>query len=139
MLLSDLKPALQFETKVVTPEAKACILVVDDDSAIREMLELLLEGEGYCVVMAENGLEALGTLRQQPPALVLLDLMMPVMNGWQFLDAVKSLSEFQNLPVLLLSANREVAMTAKQNNVKAYLSKPFEMDKLLEYIQLYKL
>lgn len=114
------------------------ILIVDDDLAIREMLQMLLEGEGYRIVMASNGKEALEMIRQQRPALILLDLMMPIMDGWQFLDCMKSRPDLQSLPVVLLSANRELARTARQNNVKAYLSKPFETGQLLEYIEYYK-
>ena len=110
------------------------ILVVDDDNAIRTMLESLLEEEGYKVVLAGNGQEALVQARQQRPSLVLLDLMMPVMNGWQFLEEVHNNPDLDDLPVLLLSASREVARTAQQSAVKAFLPKPFELDKLLEYI-----
>lgn len=114
------------------------ILIVDDDLAIREMLEMLLEGEGYEVVLASNGAEALETIRQHRPALVLLDLMMPVMDGWQFLENLKNKPEYQDLPVVLLSANRELTRTARNYNVKAYLSKPFEMNQLLSCVEHYR-
>src|SRR3954451_652607 len=100
------------------------ILVIDDDQAMRDMLETVLLDEGYSVILARNGKEGLELAARQRPALVLLDLMMPVMDGWQFLDAIKQMPEFANLPVLLLSASRQIASTAKDNPVKAYIPKP---------------
>ena len=114
------------------------ILVVDDDQAMRKMLETVLLDEGYSVLLARNGKEGLEIAAQQRPALVLLDLMMPVMDGWQFLDAIKQRPEFDGLPVLLLSASRQLVSTARDNPVKGFLPKPFELAKLLAYIDEYK-
>jgi CheY-like chemotaxis protein len=61
-----------------------CVLVVDDDSAIRRMIELLLHSEGYETQSARDGAEALVMMRQRRPALVLLDIHMPIMDGWEF-------------------------------------------------------
>ena len=114
------------------------ILVIDDDQAMRNMLETVLLDEGYSVLLARNGKEGLEQVSKQRPALVLLDLMMPVMDGWQFLEAIKQMPEYSDLPILLLSASRQLNATAKDNAVKAYLSKPFELVKLLSYIDQYK-
>ena len=114
------------------------ILVIDDDQAMRLMLETVLLDEGYSVILARNGKEGLELAARQRPALVLLDLMMPVMDGWQFLEAIKQMPEFADLPVLLLSASRRIADAARDNPVKAYLPKPFELTKLLAYIDKYK-
>lgn len=114
------------------------ILIVDDDAGMRTMLETLLVAEGYQVRLAHNGQEALTIISQGRPALVLLDLMMPVMNGWEFLQEIKQLPEFVNLPIVLLSASRDLVRTARQNGIKAYLPKPFELDKLLFYIEQYR-
>jgi CheY-like chemotaxis protein len=119
-------------------ETSLPILVVDDDQAMRHMLETVLLDEGYSVILARNGKEGLEQVRKQRPALVLLDLMMPVMDGWQFLEAIKEVPEYEDLPVLLLSASRQLINTAKESQVKAYLSKPFELVKLLAYIEEYK-
>jgi len=115
------------------------ILVVEDDPALREMLTMVLEEEGYTIIQAANGQEALEQVQFVTPALILLDLMMPVMDGWQFLEFIREKAELQKLPVLLLSANREVALTAEQSQVKAYLPKPFDLDRLIAYVALYKL
>jgi CheY-like chemotaxis protein len=131
LTLSEIKPALKGGNNLP-------ILVVDDDQAMRKMLETVLLDEGYSVVLARNGKEGLELVNQQRPALVLLDLMMPVMDGWQFLEAIKQIPEYQDLPVLLLSASRQISGAAKENPVKAYLPKPFELVKLLAYIDQYK-
>jgi CheY-like chemotaxis protein len=114
------------------------ILVIDDDQAMRNMLETVLLDEGYSVILARNGKEGLELAARQRPALVLLDLMMPVMDGWQFLEAIKQMPEIADLPVLLLSASRQLTHTAKENPVKGFLPKPFELAKLLAYIDEYK-
>ena len=114
------------------------ILVVDDDQAMRNMLETVLLDEGYSVILARNGKEGLEMVAQQRPALVLLDLMMPVMDGWQFLDAIKQLPEYADLPILLLSASRQIVNTARDNPVKGFISKPFELAKLLSSIDQHK-
>ncbi len=114
------------------------ILVIDDDQAMRNMLETVLLDEGYSVILARNGKEGLELAARQRPALVLLDLMMPVMDGWQFLDAIKQMPEFADLPVLLLSASRQIASAARENPVKGYIPKPFDLIKLLTCIDQYK-
>lgn len=117
------------------------ILVVDDDVAVRSLMETLLEEEGYTVRLAKNGREALEAIHQQRPALVLLDLMMPEMDGWQFLETLQEENGTAviSLPIVLLSASREVAVTARKYNVKAFLTKPFELEKLLSYISEFSL
>src|SRR6478672_1610257 len=85
------------------------ILVIDDDQAMRDMLETVLLDEGYSVILARNGKEGLELAARQRPA-----------------------------PVLLLSASRQLVSTARQNPVKAYIPKPFELVKLLDYIDRYK-
>ncbi len=126
------------ETIPVPPDKEPLpILVVDDDLAIRLMLETVLEEEGYSVVLAHNGREGLEIARQQPLAMILLDLMMPILNGWQFLEVVKQSPELQSLPIVVLSASREIAQVAREGLVKAYLPKPFEIEKLLNYVELY--
>jgi CheY-like chemotaxis protein len=114
------------------------ILVVEDDPDVRELQRAIFQSDGYDVTTASNGAEALAALRHRRPCVILLDLMMPVMDGWQFLDAIKQMPEFADLPVLLLSASRQLAATARDNPVKAYLPKPFELSKLLAYIDQYK-
>jgi CheY-like chemotaxis protein len=80
------------------------LLVVDDDRDTRELLREALENEGFTVVVAANGFEAMTKLEERPPRLVLLDLMMPVLDGWQLLERMREHPELQRVPVCVLSA-----------------------------------
>jgi CheY-like chemotaxis protein len=111
------------------------VLVVDDDAALRELLEMMLEDEGYRPLMATNGQEALNVLQEERPALVLLDLMMPVMDGWQFLEQVRRRAELKTLPIILLSAVRDLRETEQRYNgdcnIKSAVAKPFNLKQLI--------
>ncbi len=80
------------------------ILVVDDDPALRELLRRLLEREGYAVQEAENGRAALERLREAPPGLIVLDLMMPEMDGFEFVAAVRADKAWQTIPIIVVTA-----------------------------------
>ena len=82
-----------------------CILIIEDNDDIREALQMAIEGEGYRVFAVSNGQEALGVLKRIPGRpLVLLDMMMPVMSGWEFLEAQKANAVFGHLPVVVVTA-----------------------------------
>jgi two-component system, chemotaxis family, chemotaxis protein CheY len=106
------------------------VLVVDDDPDILQTLALCLATEGYQVVMAANGKEALEQLGRERPACILLDLMMPVMDGWQFVHEMDT-RQLRNAPLLILSADRAVQGHAVKLRADAYLAKPFDLDELL--------
>ena len=106
------------------------VLVVDDDPDILQTLALCLSTEGYGVLMAANGKEALDLLRQEKPACILLDLMMPVMDGWQFVSELDQRG-WRRAPLLILSADRSVQGHASKLHADAYLAKPFDLDELL--------
>src|SRR3981189_921086 len=106
------------------------VLVVDDDPHILQTLALCLFTEGYEILMASNGQEALDVLRQQKPACILLDLMMPVMDGWQFVTEMERRG-WRKAPLLLLSAGRAVRGHPPRLHADAYLAKPFDLDELL--------
>ena len=84
----------------------ADILVVDDDRDVRDTVAAVLDGEGYHVRCAENGAQALAMLHGPKPAAIVLDLMMPVMSGWELLEIVRSDAELSRIPVVVLSAVR---------------------------------
>jgi CheY-like chemotaxis protein len=115
------------------------VLVVDDDAAIREALEAVLEDEGYVVRGAANGREALALLRTgvRPPAVILLDLMMPVMSGWDFRAEQQGDPALASIPVVVLSADRDVATKAAALQVPGYLAKPVNLDVLLDVVREY--
>jgi DNA-binding response OmpR family regulator len=108
------------------------VLVVDDDPDILDALSEILEVEGYDVQRARNGREALQRLEQSLPDLVLLDLMMPVMDGWEF---ARSLAPGARPPIIVLSADRNVSAKAKEIGALGWLAKPFELSELLEAVR----
>jgi two-component system response regulator MprA len=106
------------------------VLVVDDDPDILQTLALCLSTEGYGVVMAANGQEALDVLRREKPAVILLDLMMPIMDGWQFISEIDQRG-WRKAPILILSADRAVQGHANRLHADAFLAKPFDLEELL--------
>ena len=106
------------------------VLVVDDDPDILQTLALCLSTEGYGVAMAANGQEALDVLRREKPAVILLDLMMPVMDGWQFITEIDQRG-WRKSPILILSADRAVQGHANRLRADAFLAKPFDLEELL--------
>ena len=111
-------------------DAVGPILVVEDDPATREAIRELLEGEGYAVRCAANGREALDSLaRTGPPSLILLDLTMPVMDGWQFLAERRGLarSDARSAPVVLLSGLSFIRGAA---GIADFLRKPIDPEAL---------
>jgi CheY-like chemotaxis protein len=118
------------------------VMVVEDDADIREGLSALLDAEGYPVTLAGDGREALDVLGNATatPGLILLDLMMPRMNGWQFLEALKDLSGGARIPIIVMSAYRENdrrISDAALNRRVAFLRKPVDVNLLLKLIQHY--
>jgi len=108
--------------------ADGLILVVDDNSSNRDILARRLTRLGYEVSTAVNGLEALELLVEKRFDLVLLDIMMPIMNGYEVLDRMKADSELRNIPVIVLSASDEMqsAVRSIQRGAEDYLAKPFD-------------
>ena len=114
------------------PEKRAhCVLVVDDDPSIRKMIVAALKRDGYVFCEAPNGKEALELMRQEHPNVVVLDLMMPILSGWDVLQARELEPELRQIPVIVISANRapEVA-TAVDKGICAFLPKPFDIGAL---------
>ena len=113
------------------------IVLVEDDEGIRETMGALLADEGFHVVEAANGEEGLAALRAaQDPCLVLLDLWMPVMNGWQMLDAMRDDPALQRVPVLVISAAGDLPPPA---GASAFLRKPIRLETLLANVEQFRL
>src|SRR5256885_16617023 len=100
------------------------VLVIDDDPDILQTLGLCLSSEGYRVLMAANGKEALDILERERPSVILLDLMMPVMDGWQFV-AVMDHRGRRDVPLLILCAVRSVQGHAHQLRAYGHLANTF--------------
>jgi CheY-like chemotaxis protein len=111
------------------------ILVVDDDDSIRWLVTEILEDVGYCVVSAKNGREALEFLRdtQELPSLILLDLMMPIMDGARFRSAQLGDSVLCQIPVVVLSAGKN-SIQAKALQAASFIPKPFDVNQLVEVV-----
>ena len=106
------------------------ILVVDDDPDILQTLALCLSTEGYRILVASNGREALDVVEKEKPSVILLDLMMPVMDGWQFIAALEERGK-RDMPLLILSADRAVQGHAHKLRASGHLAKPFDLEDLL--------
>ncbi len=106
------------------------ILVVDDDDTIRELVVMALADEGYQTAMACHGAEALAELRRQPADLILLDMRMPIMDGWTFAQTYHAAAG-PHAPVVVLTADRNASAAAATVGAVGYLAKPFELDHLL--------
>lgn len=112
----------------------ACILIVDDQPDARQMLDLLLSGQGYETQQACNGEEALQKLHECEACLVLLDLMMPVMSGWEFRARQLQDPEVADVPVVCLSAVYEPDEVKERLNLPC-LPKPVDFDALLAVVR----
>lgn len=112
------------------------ILLVEDNPDTRDSMTILLELQGYRVVGAANGQEALDSLRSDGrPCLILLDLMMPVLDGWGFRAEQQRDPALADIPVVVLSADGSVDEKAASLGVADYLRKPFEVDDLLGLVK----
>jgi len=109
------------------------VMVVDDDADIVEMTRLVLEGGGYQVIPARSGADALHILDQAQPDLILLDVNMPDMDGWQVLRALKVDDRTHDIPVAMFSIKMEVRdrLHGMQEGAYDYITKPFSHDELL--------
>lgn len=112
------------------------ILVVEDDEGLLETLRELLNMEGYDVALAHNGLEALEILKKVAPAVVVLDMRMPLMDGETFAREVHRREGLRSLYIIVLTANLYARKTAEEIGANDFLAKPFDIDELLEKIEL---
>jgi two-component system KDP operon response regulator KdpE len=110
------------------------ILIVDDEPGLRDLVRINLEHEGFAVVQAENGSQGLEAVRSEHPDLVILDVMMPEMDGW---EACQKLREFSQVPVLMLTARvqSQDIVTGLNSGADDYLLKPFNMDELMARVR----
>ncbi len=109
------------------------VLLIEDEEGIRSILDEALREEGYDVVAAAHGGEGLRLTLESPPCAVLVDLMLPVMDGVQYIEACRSRSQLDGLPIIAMSArHREEA--AARLHVEGFLAKPFDLHELLAIV-----
>ena len=113
------------------------IMVIDDSSTIRRSAEIFLTQAGYQVVLAEDGFDALAKINDHHPALVLCDILMPRLDGYQTCALIKKSSKFHATPVIMLSSKDGLFDRARGAMVgsDAYLTKPFTKDSLLKTVR----
>jgi len=116
------------------------ILVVEDDDAIRGLVGEVLRSDGYDVREAANGVEALEQVRAERPDLIVLDLMMPVMDGWAFVEECRRKPGCEEVPIVVTSASHDLPRTAERLRslgVRTCLAKPFDIEGLLALVERY--
>jgi len=111
------------------------ILVVDDDAGIRDLLREVLLDNGYVVELAANGADALAAVRAGPPAVVLMDLMMPILSGFEAMMALKRDRATATIPIVAMSAGRTLQSLGSAVPVDDYISKPFDLVRLLAILE----
>ena len=118
--------------------AGSSVLVVDDDLDIRLMISQALELEGWRVTTAANGREALDRLiTGERPRMILLDVMMPVMSGWEVLQALRGDDALRSIPVVLISGDDSVGARLPATGATTFLRKPIDLSVLLDTVARY--
>jgi twitching motility two-component system response regulator PilG len=122
-----------------TDQAGAKVMVIDDSQTIRRTAETLLAREGYAVITASDGYEALGKIVDHQPALIFIDIMMPRLDGYQVCSLIKGNPKFSGTPVVMLSSKDGVFDRARGRIVGSdrYLTKPFTKDEILTAVKTY--
>ena len=110
------------------------VLVVEDDATLRDIIEWALSEDGYRVTVAENGAVALRAIEQTLPSAILLDMRMPVMDGWTFARSYRE-RPGPHAPIIVLTAARDAAAWARQIQAADYLGKPFDVQQLLTIVE----
>jgi DNA-binding response OmpR family regulator len=112
------------------------VLVVDDEPQVVALLEFTLRAEGFQTFTAHDGIEAMEQVRRYHPALMVLDVMMPRMDGWSVLEALRELPAVERPRVVMVSALTSEAdrSRARALGAEAYMPKPFDIDRLLDVL-----
>lgn len=110
------------------------ILVVDDDEGLQVTLEAILVDEGYEVVVASDGIAALDRVLDAPPQVILLDLMMPRMDGYTFASELQRRRLHPGIPIIVLTADGRAQQKAARVGAEGYLEKPFDLVALLDEV-----
>ena len=115
----------------------AKILIVEDDSDFQDIYALYLQGESHQVLSASNGKEGLAILEKEIPDLIILDLIMPVMDGEEFYVRLREKERWRHIPVLIASVNDKMPPRVTDlGGIAGNLKKPFEIEALLEKIRM---
>ena len=118
-------------------DAKRRVLLIDDSATIRKSAQSMLANEGYEVVTAENGFEALSKVARHRPHIILVDIMMPRLDGYQTTAIIKNNAEFREIPIVMLTSKDGLFDKARGRVVGSdlYLTKPFTREELLDAVR----
>jgi CheY-like chemotaxis protein len=115
---------------------RGTVLVVDDDTSILDTVSAILSGEGYDVMSAASGEEALEAIARKPPLVILLDMRMPVMDGWAVARALHG--QGIKVPIVVMTAAESAKRWADEVGAEGYLAKPFGLDELLATVERFR-
>ncbi len=115
------------------------ILIVDDEADIIEILQFVLEAEGYECITATDGEEGLKLAKEASPDLIILDVMMPKINGYKISRLLKYDSKYKNIPILMITARsqEEDRVIGEETGADEYITKPFKVDYVVEKVKNY--
>jgi CheY-like chemotaxis protein len=114
--------------------ATRLVLIVEDEPSIREVIRDVLEDRGFRVMASTNGAEALRMLDSVRPDVVVLDLLMPVMHGWTFMESYVEKTGGQPIPIVVVSVNPALPRSFNRFGVRQVVAKPFDVDALLDAV-----
>jgi CheY-like chemotaxis protein len=116
-------------------QANSTVLVVDDDAALSEAIRMAIEDQDYAPICAANGKEALAILESEQPSLMLIDLMMPVMNGTELLAAIRKSERLAKIPRVIMTGVNDPMIRVKEDVMVLY--KPVDLNALSELLRRY--
>jgi two-component system, OmpR family, response regulator VicR len=122
----------------MTEKSRKCILCIEDEPEMIDLIRLILTRKGFDVLGATGGKEGLNLIKQEKPDLVLLDLMMPDMDGWEVYQQMKADNNIQNIPVIIVTAKAQTidkVLGLHIAKVDDYIAKPFSPQELLNSVE----
>jgi len=121
---------------LITENIMCTILVVEDDKLVRDNLNYLLSNEGYSVIQAENGLKAFDYVSEAVPDLIISDIHMPQMSGFDLFKKLKNNTETESIPIIFLTADTRLQKMQEGISLGAadYLIKPYDLEELLDAV-----
>lgn len=127
------------EDKTIGIRVKKEILIVDDDPLVVKILEAPLEKAGYSVKVADHGLKALDMVKKNPPDLILLDILMPMLDGFKVARLLKFDKRFKDIPIIVLTsrATEDERKMGEQVKADEFLYKPFRLPQVLNVVRKY--
>ena len=120
-----------------TRHPRAKILVIDDDTSMLRYLKQHLQNAGYAVLLAEDGIVGGQLVLNASPDLILVDVEMPYLSGYELVEALKADPTTRHLPVVFLTADKQVEERTRQLGAEAYVKKPVNVNQLLEVVALF--